>query len=243
LRRFFVDISNINGDIVTVQGDEFLHMTKVLRLKVGFKVIVCANDGIERFSTITKIDKDVATLKIEEEKTVDHRGKSLTLFAGLLKNNKLDFVIQKCVELGVNKIIPFVSSNTAETKFNIERAKTIALEAAKQCGSAYLTEVGELVTLENVAEMLQKFDIALCAYECDKTNRIRETALGGSNDQNKNIALIVGAEGGFKQLEIENLKEKGVKTVTLGRRILRAETADIVASALVLDTIGELDYD
>ena len=238
IRRFFVSKNAISNGKITVTGDEFLHMTKVLRYKVGFQAIVCANDGVENHCTIEEIGKDYALLNIDKSVIVDRKNVSLTLYAGLLKNNKLDFVIQKAVELGVDKVVPFVSSNSAEMKFSRERGERIALEAAKQCGSAYLSKVGELESFKQVLDDLKAFDTVLFAYEGEKQNNIKTSNLNGSN-----IALIVGSEGGFKSEEADEAKVKGAHIVTLGRRILRAETASIVLATLTLDKLGELDYD
>lgn len=238
IRRFFTTPEYICGRVVTIVGDEFLHMTKVLRYKVGYKAIVCANDGIERLCTITEIKNGQAILTVDEEKVVDKKHTSVTLFAGLLKNNKLDFAIQKSVELGVDKIIPFISQNSAEDKFSKDRANRIALEAAKQCGSVYLTEVDDLIDFDCMLNLMKEFDVVLFAYEDEKHTRIKDCDLNF-----KNIAIIVGCEGGFTPEEVEKAKNSGVRVVTLGRRILRAETASIVACALLLDKVGEFDYD
>ncbi|MBR4800714.1 MAG: 16S rRNA (uracil(1498)-N(3))-methyltransferase [Clostridia bacterium] len=238
IRRFFVDESAIRSDSITVTGDEFLHMTKVLRYKVGFKAIVCANDGVERYCTIEEICKDYAVLKVDESVVADKKNVSITLYAGLLKNNKLDFVIQKAVELGVDRVVPFVSANSAETKFSRERGERIALEAAKQCGSAYLSKVDDLESFEQVLGEIKNYDTVLFAYEGERLNNIKTSNLNGCN-----IALIVGSEGGFKPEEMTLAKDNGAKIITLGRRILRAETASVVLVALTLDKLGELDYD
>lgn len=238
IRRFFVDNSDICNNVVTLTGDEFSHMVKVLRYKVGFKAVVCANDGIERLCTVNEIGKDFATLVIEQENVQDVKNAHVTLFAGLLKNNKLDFVVQKSVELGVDEIIPFASHNCAETKFSKDRAEKIALEAAKQCGSAYLSKVGPLENFDEVLARFKEFDTVLFAYENEKKNRIKDCRFEG-----KKVALVVGPEGGFTPDETEKAKECGATIVTLGRRILRAETASIVSCALLLDHLGELDYE
>lgn len=238
IRRFFVDGSDIANGKITLGGDEFLHMTKVLRYKVGYKAIVCANDGIERLCSIERIDKDFAVLSIDEERVQDKKNCHITLFAGLLKNNKLDFAIQKAVELGVDEVYPFVSDNCAETKFSCNRANKIALESAKQCGSAYLTKVGELTTLKQILDNLQVFDRVLFAYEDERKNRIKDCSDGA-----KHVALIVGPEGGFTPQETQYASQQGASIVTLGKRILRAETASIVACTLLLDSLGELDYE
>ncbi len=238
IRRFFVNPSDINDGVITIFGDEFLHMTKVLRYKAGYKAIVCANDGIERLCTIERVERDFALLKVDEERVQDSKNTHVTLYAGLLKNNKLDFAIQKAVELGVDKIVPFISQNTAESKFALDRARKIALESAKQCGSAYLTVVDDVKTFDEVLCDFSSFDNVLFAYEDEKKHRIKDANLSV-----KSIALIVGSEGGFTSLETQMAKDKGAEIVTLGKRILRAETASIVSATLLLDALGELDYE
>lgn len=238
IRRFFVSPSDISDGVITVSGDEFLHMTKVLRYKAGYRATVCANDGIEHACTVMEICKDFAKLRIDESRSRDTKNVNITLYAGLLKNSKLDFAIQKAVELGVDRVVPFTSANCAETKFSKDRANKIALEAAKQCGSVYLSEVGELVDIESVIEDIKSYDGVLFAYEFEKQNKIADNLPKG-----KRIALIVGPEGGFLQGEAERIINAGAKAVTLGKRILRAETASIILSALVLNGLGELSYE
>jgi 16S rRNA (uracil1498-N3)-methyltransferase len=238
IRRFFVDKKDIVDGKITLTGDEFYHMTKVLRYKVGYKAVILANDGIERHSVVEEIGKDSAILAVENEVVADRKNATITLYAGLLKNNKLDFVVQKGVELGVDNIVPFISQNSAETKFNSERANKIALESAKQCGSVYLSKVGDLVDYDKVIDDFKCYDKVIFAYENEKTNRIVDAVKGA-----KNLAIVVGPEGGFTPEETERAIENGATVVTLGRRILRAETASIVSATLALESLGELDYD
>ena len=238
IRRFFVDKKYIVDGKITLTGDEFYHMTKVLRYKVGYKAVILANDGIERHSVVEEIGKDSAILAVENEVVADRKNATITLYAGLLKNNKLDFVVQKGVELGVDNIVPFISQNSAETKFNSERANKIALESAKQCGSVYLSKIGDLVDYDKVIDDFKCYDKVIFAYENEKTNRIVDAVKGA-----KNLAIVVGPEGGFTHEETERAIENGATVVTLGRRILRAETASIVSATLALESLGELDYD
>lgn len=238
IRRFFVNSEDINGDIVTLRGDEFLHMTKVLRYKVGYKANILANDGLERSCTVVEVGSNHAALRIDDVKRVDAKYARVTLFAGLLKNNKLDLVIQKSVELGVDSVVPFLSANSAEKNFQRKRAEKIALEAAKQCGSAYLSSVDDLIDFDGLLERLSEFDLVIAAYEGERHNSIKDLSITA-----KNVAVIVGPEGGFKEEEIAALRSRGANIVTLGKRILRAETASIVISALLLDKLGELDYE
>lgn len=239
LRRFFVSPSDVAPDgTVTVSGGEAEHMTRVLRMKKGFRAIVCTGDGSEIIAEITDVNAERVLLRRLEEKRVDRRDAHLTLFCGILKNKNLDFVVRHAVELGVDRIVPFYSSRTDETSFNAERANKIALEAAKQCGSVFLSEVCEPVSFEEMTTKFAEYDAVYFCYENE-----RRRPLASVHPQGTRIALVVGSEGGFTEEEVKAATEKGAVTVTLGRRILRAETADIVACAFALGAMGELDYD
>ena len=239
LRRFFVGAEDISDGEVRVRGAEYEHMTRVLRMKPGYKVIVCANDGTERHCVIRSVEKGEAVLDVESVVRADSKSVSLTLFAGLLKNSKLDLVVQKAVELGVDTVVPFVSANTAEKKFNVERAERIASEAAKQCGSPWLSRIGDALTFEQVLAEVKKFDAVCFAYEKETHRTLASVVTPGV----KNVALIVGSEGGFTPEEHAAAVRAGAVSVTLGRRVLRAETADIVGCALLLNALGELDHE
>lgn len=236
LRRFFVDSSNFDGkDTIIIKGDEFLHLKSVLRMKLGYKLIVCLNDGIEHYCEIVKIEKMSATVKVKSSLQRQSKKNRIVLFPALLKNNKLDVVIQKAVELGVDEIVPFTSQNCNETKFNAERARRIALESAKQCGSATLTIVKPLVTFEEVFAMLRDFDNVIMPYEDETKKSFKDLEC-----KEHNYAVIIGSEGGFTQDEVDEAKKQKAQIVSLGKRILRADTASVVTVALLMNELGEL---
>lgn len=235
IRRFFADIENFNGKNITIFGDEFLHLKNVLRMKVGYKLIVCLNDGKEYHSTIEKIEKDFAVVKVDNIVEVEQKICFVTLFPALLKNNKLDYVIQKGVELGVDEIVPYTSKFSNETKFNLERANRIALEATKQCGRTTLTTVKEPTTFDDVVEKFASFDKVLFPYE-----DADEVAFKNAKFDGEKFAIVIGSEGGFHEDEVKMAKENNAQIVTLGKRILRADTASIVSLTLLMNEIGEL---
>ncbi len=236
LRRFFIEPNFRNGDIVTLTGDEFLHLKKVLRMKVGYKIIVCFNDGYEHYCTLTEISDKEAKAKIDESVKICEPVCDITLFPSVLKGGKLDLVIQKCVELGIKKVIPFVSHNTAEKQFNAERGTRISFEAAKQCGSAFLSVVDEAISFDEMLSRFKDFDEVCFFYEDEDMTSVSKTDISG-----KKIAIVVGSEGGFTKEEVDKAKKSGAKILSLGKRILRAETASIVACALILYKMGEMD--
>ena len=239
-RRFFVRPEAVSADgLITVSGTEAEHMIRVLRMKEGYKAVILTGDGCERLSTVVRVTRGEVLLREESVTRADRRSVSLTLFAGNLKNGNLDLVVRKAVELGVDRIVPFVSARTDEKKFNRERAERIALEAAKQCGALFLSEVEEKVSFKEVLDRVKNYDKTWFCYE----NETRSPLAKIAREQGRSFALIVGSEGGFTDEEAAAAVAAGAKSVTLGRRILRAETADIVASAFALGALGELDHD
>ena len=239
-RRFFVRPEAVSADgLITVSGTEAEHMIRVLRMKEGYKAVILTGDGCERLSTVVRVTRGEVLLREESVTRADRRSVSLTLFAGNLKNGNLDLVVRKAVELGVDRIVPFVSARTDEKKFNRERAERIALEAAKQCGALFLSEVEEQISFKEVLDRVKNYDKTWFCYE----NETRSPLAKIAREEGRSFALIVGSEGGLTDEEAAAAVAAGAKSVTLGRRILRAETADIVASAFALGALGELDHD
>ena len=238
IRRFFADVSDVYGDEVTIGGDEFVHMTKVLRHKPGYKIVVCPGDGSELDCTLTSIGADSAVARIDGRR----RGAAelpyrVTLFQALPKGDKLSYIVQKCVELGAARIVPFLSEHTEETKFNRARMQRVAIEACKQCGRCVRCEVGELTDFDGVLSRIADAELAIMPYEHARDGRMGDVP--GLHEA-KDIALIIGSEGGFAPGEVERAIAAGAKTVTLGERILRCETAGLVALAIVDYERGEL---
>lgn len=236
IRRFFVQPEFRNGKFVTVTGDEFLHLKKVLRMKTGYKIIVCFNDGYEHYCTIKEIADDYAVAEIDESLKISEPLLDITLFASVLKGGKLDLVIQKCVELGIKYVTPFISHNTVEKKFNADRGNRISFEAAKQCGSAFLSVVNETVDFEEMISAFKDFDAVCFFYEDEDVKSIADFEIPKGK-----IAIVVGSEGGFTAEEVKKAKSNGANILSLGKRILRAETASIVASSLILYKMGEMN--
>ncbi|NLZ25758.1 MAG: 16S rRNA (uracil(1498)-N(3))-methyltransferase [Clostridiales bacterium] len=226
IRRFFAPVSARRGNSIFLSGEEFHHLTKVLRYKEGYKAIIYLNDGKEYHCTIKRINGSLAECEIDNIIAPEMKDLGITLFCALLKGGKTEFVVQKAVEIGANAVIPFVSEYTTENKFSLERLNRIALEACKQCGSPMLTDIGELKTFDEVIKMFKDYDKVIFAYEKEKNLRLSQVDMSGGK-----IALVVGSEGGFSDREANMAKEAGAIIVSLGERILRAETASIAVLA------------
>ena len=233
IKRFFAD--GIEGDKVVLRGEEFTHCVKVTRHKVGFTVIVCTGDGWDCYAKIEAIEKSSLTARVfrREQNKTEVEG-NLTLFQGVCK--ELDFIVQKAVELGACKIVPFYSANTSVTGVKLDRLQKIVLEAAKQCGRARLPEIIEPLRFDKAIEMCRSAENQILCYENCRSGYIKDAI----RKNTKTLALVIGSEGGFTEQEIAYAKEKNIRVVSLGKRILRAETAAIAAMTLGLAAIGEL---
>lgn len=239
IRRFYVDKGDIKDNFVTVKGDEYIHMTKILRHKVGYKIIVNNNfDGFDYYAVITDIGKESANAEIVDTLINDTVSRAnVTLMQALPKGDKADFIAQKATELGLNKIIFFSSEYTAEKKINIDRIRRITVEACKQCGRAFVPEVEYVNAIDKLP--IDKFDIVVFMNEHERKNSFSDVTL--SRDATKKLALIVGSEGGFSDREVGEICDRGAVSVSLGKRILRAETASVVAMSIAMYNLGEMN--
>lgn len=240
IKRFYVSMDDITDNVVTICGDEFWHLTKVLRYKVGYKIIVCNNvDGMDYLCKITLIDKDYCQAIIED--VFENECKTnvqVALFQALPKGDKADLILQKAVELGVGDIFFFESEFVAEKKFNLDRLYKINIEACKQCGRSRISDIYGLLTFEQMLDLLKNFDKVIICYENEKINDIKSEL---SNFEGQSIAVIIGSEGGFSEAEIAQCVSHGAKSVTLGKRIMRCETASIVACGIIMYELGEMN--
>lgn len=224
-RRFVTGDYKVNGNMIEIYGEEAKHI-EVLRHKVGD--IIEVNNRNCKIISIEK-NKVVCEMFGEEIK----RGVpniDITLYQALLKSDKMEYVIQKSVELGISKIIPFESKNiVVKLKDNdknkkIDRYNKIAKEATKQCGRTDEVEVVNIMSFKEMLNSLEEYSAVVLAYENEK-QPLKDVL---KNINKEKIAIIIGAEGGFDKEEVEKILEnKKAVSVSLGSRILRAETASL----------------
>ena len=234
LRRFFVE--KIENPLI-IEGEEFRHAVNVLRIKEGEEIIVCDGSGKEYLSKVEKINKKDLSVEIISSSESDVEAKTeVTLIAGYLKGDKTELVVQKAVELGAKKIIVFnseyCSSYMNENK--LSRLNKVSVEAAKQCGRAIAPKVVYEDTFEGALKGGENADNKLFACEFATSSEVDFNVLKGST------AIVVGSEGGFSKEESERATKMGYKTVYLGKRILRAETASIALLGIIMNSLGEL---
>ncbi len=225
MKRFF---GTFNGENIILSGQEFLHAKKVLRLNEGDEVIANINDEYDYHCKIQKFNKNDCVLTILEKTLCPSLPKkNIVLFQMLPKKEYLDNIISKSIELGVNKIVPFTSEYTMIKDIKKERVEMQVMTACKQCERSKLIEVTSPIKLQQIPDQIKGFDLVLFAYENSSTPFDSKLL-----KDKQNIALIVGNEGGFSQKEAQYL-EKYATTISLGKRILRCDTAVLSLLSLV----------
>lgn len=240
--KFFVDENAVSDTSVELRDENMHHLIKVLRKNKGDHITVCDKSGFDYECVIKEIEKDCVILEIEDKfGSVSEPDIEITLFQGLPKGDKLSLIVEKCVEAGVNSVIP-VSMARSVVKLSAkdflkkkERLMKVSQSAAKQSGRGIIPEVGDLINFSEMKKMLDSFELVVFPYEEEKGTTLKNIIRGFAG---KKIAVIIGPEGGFAESEVNELKELGIKPVTLGKRILRTETAGI---ATVFNILYELE--
>jgi len=236
MARFFVDKDKIRDKDILMDGDNFQHMSRVLRMREGDELTICDGEKTDYICIVSSISKKEAVCEIvSKEENKNECAVSVTLFQGVPKGAKMDLIIQKCVELGAVKIVPFISRRTVATaKGKFDRFQKISLEAAKQSGRGIVPEVSEIVSFEDALSQLCGCELPLMAYEESQGFTLKD-ALRGKTPET--IGIMIGPEGGFDISEAEAAEKAGVQIVSLGSRILRTETAGLsVISNIMYET-------
>ena len=232
--KFFVDKDQIADDIIKVTGQDVNHIKKVLRYQIDDEIEICNKDTTQDYiARIEEITAECIICRIlrEIDKDVESSIK-VTIFQGLPKSDKMELIIQKSVELGVNDITPLavkrcvVKLNDKDKVKKLQRWQKISEVAAKQCGRNIIPKINNIVNIKELSVNMNKYDLVLVAYE-NETNNYIKNVLKNINIRNNEIikiAVVIGPEGGLEESEVNMLSQNGAKVISLGKRILRTET-------------------
>lgn len=252
MHRFFVEKAAVGAATIEITEKEDVgHISRVLRLRTGEKILVSDGEGWDYLCVLEEVSKQYVTARIEDkQKNATEPAYRVTLYQGIPKGGKLDVTVQKCIELGVSCIVPvFMKRSVAADKGNFgkktERLRAIAEAAAKQSGRGLIPEVGESLRFPEMMDKLAGFPLVLFPYENEdgKTMKdaLREARSSGilpaegAPEEPVEIAVVIGPEGGFADEEADALKAlQNCRCVSLGKRILRTETAGMAALAMLL---------
>ncbi|MGI6153711.1 MAG: 16S rRNA (uracil(1498)-N(3))-methyltransferase [Christensenellaceae bacterium] len=235
MKRFFFD--GPKSGTVKLTGEEARHISRVLRMDAGDMLHLFDGSGYDYLAKITSVQKDGVFAEIlQKGYSQSEPGVFITVYQAVIKKDNMDYVTQKCTETGASRIVPYLSQrcvkrpDEASAAKLLDRQRHIAKEAAKQCGRAKIPEIGNILSLDAVAQQIQN-SFTLLAYENEKRQTIRDVLASHFPEE---ISVIIGPEGGFTQEEVQMLEECGARPCSLGRLILRSETAGVAACAMLL---------
>lgn len=238
MSRFFTEPGNISDRYIYItDSNDIHHIKKVLRLKTGDTVEVSDGHKWEYEGTIEEITATEVMLRITDKQSFAREPQTrVTLFQGIPKAGKMDLIVQKCVELGIDSIVPVfmertVVSDNGKISKKTERWQKISDEACKQCRRGTIPQIAEAVNHDEMMNMLEAFDLVLFPYE-NETGRTIKDSLRNLQQQPGTVAIVIGPEGGFSDSEAADLKR--YECVSLGKTILRTETAGIAALAMTM---------
>lgn len=244
MHRFFINqVVKFENKVVIIDDEKDVHHIKrVLRVTIGEKLEVCDQNGDEFIVEVDAMDEVISTTIISENKVSRESHLKVDLYQGLAKGSKMETIIQKSVELGVHKFIPLntkrviVKLDDKSAKKKIERWQKIADEASKQSKRSARPVIDSVLPIKNFKSIIDQYDLVLVAYEKESEGTLKSIL---STDVS-NVAILIGPEGGFEESEIEMLVDLGVKSITLGPRIVRTETAGPMLLSILQYEIGDI---
>ena len=247
--KFFVKQEQIKENKIIIQGQDVNHIKKVLRAKVGEELEICDSvTGENYLCDILEIENEKIECNIKQKLDIQTESNiEVTIFQGLPKADKMEYIIQKSVELGVYDITPVemkrcvVKLDEKDKNKKQLRWQKISEVAAKQCGRDIIPQINNIINIKNLCNLIEKYDIVLVAYENEKENTLKEQLkeikekLDLEDNSNKiKIGIVIGPEGGLESQDVELLKISGAKVITLGKRILRTETVALNVLSIIM---------
>ncbi len=244
--HFYTEKGRVGEKEITLTGSDVNHIKNVLRMKEGEKLIICDGEGTDYHCAIKSLsDEEIVADILSSADTESELKTKIILFQGLPKKDKMEFIIQKAVELGASEIVPVLTKRVIvkpgdekKESARISRYNAIAESAAKQSGRGFIPEVVKLMGFKEALEAASDCDLKLIPYEnaqgMEHSRQIVESARG-----KERIAVFIGPEGGFEPEEIELAKSFGFEPMTLGKRILRTETAGLAFLSVLMFALDE----
>ncbi len=240
--KFFVEPECICGENAFVRGSDAVHIGRSLRMRLGDDITLCCCGTEYQCKLLTISDEECRCGIVSSHIGECEPNIALTLFQAVPKSDKLEFIVQKAVELGAVEICPVLTSRCVSRpdgksfRKKLERLNKIALEAAKQCGRSIVPEVTEIILLDECIKRLSDMDMALFCYE--KGGENLKNVFSGKSPET--VGVFIGSEGGFDSSEAEKCISSGVVPVGLGKRILRCETAPVAAISIIMNLTGNM---
>ena len=242
MQKFFVEENQIENDKINIIGEDVKHISNVLRMQKGEQILIGSKETLETYLTeIEQIEKEKVVAKIIEKlDTQTESNVEIDLYQGLTKADKMELIIQKTTEIGISKVIPvdmvrcIVKLDEKDAKKKIERWQKVAEGAAKQSKRSKIPEIKNKIKIKDLENIISQYDAFIVAYEEENEITLKQELKKLREQEKYKIGILVGPEGGITKEEIEKLTSYNAKVVTLGKRILRTETAPIVLTSNII---------
>lgn len=242
MQKFFVEENQIENDKIIIIGEDVKHISSVLRMQKGEQILIGSKETLETYLTeIEQIEKEKVLAKIIEKlDTQTESNVEIDLYQGLPKADKMELIIQKTTEIGISKVTPvdmvrcIVKLDEKDTKKKIERWQKVAEGAAKQSKRSKIPEIKNKIKIKDLENIISQYDAFIVAYEEENEITLKQELKKLREQEKYKIGILVGPEGGITKEEIEKLTSYNAKVVTLGKRILRTETAPIVLTSNII---------
>lgn len=238
--RFFTE--DISEDTAVLEGENAKHAVTVLRMRAGDIAVLCDGRKTDYLARVAQATPECCVLNIlEKSPNQAEPSIHLRLFQAMPKSDKMEFIVQKAVECGAAEIVPFFSErcvsrpDAKQMQKKLVRYRKIALEAAKQCGRGVVPTVGEAVEFSGLKNLISPENTGILFYECS-TVPLRDAV----SEFRENVDIVIGSEGGFEPREAEELQGLGLTAASLGKRILRCETAPVAAISILMNMTGNM---
>lgn len=237
--QFFIDKEISEGTEVEIRGADAKHIARALRLTEGDWLILSDREGESFRSTIIEAKPRLVRARIEERMTRRTGPTPPALAIASIRSERLKWAVQKCVELGCQRIIPFGSTRTVRKGGKTERLQRIAMESAKQSGLPAVPRVETPIEFDRLCEILRDFSPAILLYEGEHERSLKEILRGRPPAEGEPL-IVVGPEGGFTSDEVETARACGALTASIGSQILRVETAAVAAITIFQYELGNM---
>jgi 16S rRNA (uracil1498-N3)-methyltransferase len=239
--HYFVEPSQITGDHFTLTGDEAHHLLRVLRVKRGDQIDLFDGTGRQFRVVIDRLGEHTIEGSVLSHKTASAAAAKVHLVCSVPKGDRFDWLVEKCCEIGVAAITPLITARSSTSDISeakLERWRRLSLAASKQCGRPALMPIRPCLPFADAIKTLTPETIALLPWEGEEAASIEKYPIHSGSE----VTLFIGPEGGFTLQEIELARSSKILPVTLGRSILRVETAALVASVLALGKAGQFNH-
>ncbi|MDD5495638.1 MAG: 16S rRNA (uracil(1498)-N(3))-methyltransferase [Candidatus Omnitrophica bacterium] len=237
MSRFFVPKQAVKGNRILISGSEAHHILDVMRLKVLDKVVAFDGTGKEYVGFIKDVKRKSLVVEVVETRSpLSKTASRITLIQAIPKKDKMDYIVEKATELGVDTVLPVMTKRTIvrwderKSISNVSRWKRIALEASKQCGRRDIPRIGDVKDFEEALKNSSEYDLAIIAALTEERSGLKDALKGFGGGK---IAIAIGPEGDFTPGEVGSAIENNFKPVSLGSRVLKSDTAAVAALSIL----------